>query len=74
MTSVRSALSPAKLLLFLAGEQPAQAGYQNRRKPAPDAPSRILRHDRRAPFARRGYNPSARLPIICELAHTCAIF
>ena len=45
---------PGKAVLLVTGEQPAVAGYQNRCEPAPDAPSRILRHDSCTPIARCG--------------------
>ena len=41
-------------LRFVAGEKPAVAGHQNRRKSAPDAPFCILGHDGCAPIARCG--------------------
>ena len=59
MISVRSASQPGKVLFLVAREQPAVAGYQDRRKPAPNALSRFLRHDAVHLFARCGRNSAA---------------
>ena len=51
-----------EVLLLVAGEQPAVAGHQDGRRSAPDAPSRCLHHNSRAPLSRRCQAKLAAVP------------
>jgi len=56
----RKGPQPGEAVLLVAGKQPVQSNEQYCRKPAPRAPSRLLRHETRPLIARCG---NSRLPL-----------